>query len=154
MKKDIKSIKIPMPMEGSGNHRVQLYEENHVKIEKFWEEFEKENNRIPTKKELAEGTGLSRPTIDNHIESISLDTFKHKHKIKMDKILSSLEKKAESGDVAAIKLYFQIVGSWVEKSETKTDKNETKTLRIEYVEQNQLENKQDGYEIDADYEEV
>lgn len=93
----------------------QLWEYNHNQITVAISTLIQEFGRMPTKREIAMKTDLSRQTIHKHLKeysthpqySIHMEQFK----FMTAKVLSSVYKFAVNGDVSACKLFLNVVGA-------------------------------------------
>lgn len=92
----------------------QIWEANNTKITMGISRLLQEIGRMPSKQELAEETGLSRQTVHKHLKEyathplylMEMEAFR----FMTSKVLAKVFKFAVNGDIAAAKLYFQIVG--------------------------------------------
>lgn len=94
--------------------RNQIWEVNHNKILVAISSFIQENGRMPSKIEMAENSGLSRPTINKHFKEYSthpeyLEQMEH-FKFLSNKLLAKLYQFAIGGDTSAAKLFFNVIG--------------------------------------------
>ena len=93
----------------------QFWEYNHSNITYAISTLMQESGRMPSKKELAEKTGLSRPTIDKHLKEYTnsslyiqeTETFK----FMTASVLAKVFKFAVNGDIRACKLYLEFMGN-------------------------------------------
>ncbi len=92
----------------------QIWEYNHAEITRAISTLMQDNGRMPGASEIAEKTGLSRPTIYKH-----LDGYKTNHlylgqveqfRFMTAKVLSTVFKLAMRGDIGASKLYLNVMG--------------------------------------------
>jgi len=88
---------------------------NHLKIIDEYTNFVEENQKAPTITKLSELTNLTRPTIYKHMKHMQLNEISNKYKIRAFTVLEGLAKKAEEGDPAAVKLFFQLAFNFNEK---------------------------------------
>jgi hypothetical protein len=110
------------------------FQDNQRRIEEFYSKYLEEHKKTPTNIEISTATGLTRQTIWNHFRRMKLESFTPKHKILFDKVLTKLSDRAiKDGDIAAIKLYLQVVGNFKEGTTILSEHAETKTLRIEFM---------------------
>jgi ABC-type transporter MlaC component len=93
----------------------QLWENNHSLITTAISQLLKIKGRMPAKTEIAEATGLSRPTIYKHLrEYRSSDLFKQQieqFRLITSSVLVTVFNAAKEGDMAAAKLYFNVIGN-------------------------------------------
>lgn len=120
------------------NQNQTKWEENHTKIfEAYYKLFKNvaRSGKIPSLSEIANDSGVTRQTIAKHIQNLKLNELSPKHKLRVDKILNGLSRKAERGDVSAAKLYMQIVWGWTEKTQTDitTGNEPITTIRIREI---------------------
>ena len=94
----------------------QIWETNHVKITIAINEFLLDYGRMPTKTEVSEKTGLSRPTIDKHLNDYSqhpeFQIQLRQFRFMGNKLMAKLYQFAMKGDTSAAKLYFSLVGGF------------------------------------------
>ncbi len=94
------------------------WEHTQAIIEGAYVQYIKEFQRIPTIRNLAKITKYSPNTIHAHIRSLSkkkLDERISKVRILTNAVIHKIATEAISGDIAAAKLYMQIVEKWNEK---------------------------------------
>jgi hypothetical protein len=92
----------------------QVWENNHVVITKAMARLLRDNERWPTKVEIAEETGLSRPTVYKHLEDFG------KEELVMDEmqdlkcmssmIMAKLCELALEGDAKSMRMTFELLG--------------------------------------------
>jgi len=74
-----------------------------------------ENNRMPTKAEIAEKTGFSRQTIHKHLKEYATHPIYlsqlEQYRLVTSRVLASVFQLALRGDVSAAKLYFNVTGA-------------------------------------------
>lgn len=85
---------------------------NHVIIQDAYFGFLSEHKRMPTLGELEQLTGLGDRAIRNHLEEFDKEALLDRTRIFSERVLTALAAKAASGNVAAIKLYWEIVNNW------------------------------------------
>lgn len=127
------------------------YESVHAKIQEFYLEYITKNKKVPKVTEIAKGAGVTRKTVYTHLDDLKLSFHTPKHKIAFDTVLLALEKKASEGDVAAMKLYLQVVGEWSEKQDTAPKNVAATHIEITYVNDTTVKHK--NVEA-AEYEEI
>jgi hypothetical protein len=69
-------------------------------------------------KALIEHTGLTRRQVGLALEKISIDDYAPKYRLMAPDVIEALIRSAKSGSTKAIKLYFQLMYSWVEPKDT------------------------------------
>jgi hypothetical protein len=93
----------------------QCWEYNHSHITIAIATLMQENGRMPSKVELANKTGLSRPTIDKHLKEYSSNPLYiqevEQFKFMTAKVLAKVFKFAVNGDIRACKLYLEFMGN-------------------------------------------
>lgn len=92
----------------------EIWEYNHERISWAISSFIGEYNRMPSKTEIAEKTGLSRQTIHKHLNSFSDHPVFNDHLMELrllgERVLTSVFQSARNGNTAAAKLFLSIVG--------------------------------------------
>lgn len=90
-----------------------VWENNHLMIAEAMSDFMRDNERMPTKSELAKITGLCRLTVYRHLKDYtSLPEVKHQQsemRVLYSKLLARVFTFAMNGDVRAAKLYIDTV---------------------------------------------
>lgn len=93
----------------------QIWERNHNTITFAISELMQEYGRMPTVQEIAIKSELSRQTIHKHLKEYKTDNRylekKQQFEFMADKVLAKVFKFAVNGDIAAAKLYFNVVGA-------------------------------------------
>ena len=101
-------------LEKEFNERTQAWESNHIAITKAMAHLIRQNERWPTKAELAEETGLSRPTIYIHLKEFDrqdvMGAELEELKFMSSEILARLIESAIGGDMKAMRLSFEVMG--------------------------------------------
>lgn len=96
----------------TNNH---FWEYNHCHITNAISTLMQEYGRMPSKVELANHTGLSRPTIDKHLKEYTSNPIYlqevEQFKFMTAKVLARVFKFAVSGDIRACKLYLEFMGN-------------------------------------------
>ena len=87
------------------------WEENQELIEAKYIEIFQQRKKPPSKTELAEILGISRPTVSRHLEKLDIKKLVGSNTTKLlaNMILQALAMGATKGDVKAAELYFKIV---------------------------------------------
>ena len=92
----------------------QLWESNHNKITATISILIEEYGRMPSKVEIAKKTGLSRQTIHKHLKEYKTHPLflgqMEQFSFMSSKLLAKVFQYAINGDMAAAKLYFNIIG--------------------------------------------
>jgi hypothetical protein len=109
-------------MNGNGEEGKELtrrltWEQNHARIQDAYLQLFQKTKRIPTMQEVADLCQLSRNTVWKHCNELQLSDIVPRIKVRADRILFGLATKAEKGDAAAAKLFFQLTFGWREASE-------------------------------------
>ncbi len=93
----------------------ETWEHNHIKITWAISTLMQELNRMPSKRELADKTGLSRQTINKHLKEYHTHPLYEgqieQFKFMRSNVLSRVYFFALQGDMKAAKLYFDILGT-------------------------------------------
>src|SRR5690606_17797056 len=104
-----------------------LWEYNHTAIIRAISVLIQKYGRMPTKTEIATETELSKQTVHIHLKDFGTNEFYLEHleqfKIMMPKVLAKVFTYAVNGDIAAAKLYFNIIGYSVEPNNVLTQNN-------------------------------
>jgi biotin operon repressor len=92
----------------------QTWESNHTLITKAIAKLIRQNERLPSKTEIAEATGLSRQTVHKHIkqfgqEALVVEALKQ-YKFMSSKVLAKIIELAMDGDVKAARLSLEVMG--------------------------------------------
>lgn len=91
-----------------------LWEHNHTNINWAISNLIQEFGRMPNKTEIAQKTGLSRQTIHKHLKEYAdhpqFIEQKEQFNFMTSKVLASVFQFAINGDIAAAKLYFNVMG--------------------------------------------
>ncbi len=101
-------------MEKAYNERSKVWETNHVAITRAMIYLIRKNERWPTKAEIADETGLSRPTVYVHMVEFDrgdvIGSELGEFKFMSSQILARLMESAMEGDIKAIRLAFEVTG--------------------------------------------
>ena len=106
---------------------------NDLKIKEAIVAFLKVENRMPTQEEVAKKIGVTRITVNKHLQNIKLSDLVEPFKIFGDDVLVGLRDKAAMGDERAAKLFFKLVFDWAEKHELKAELGGDLVFKVEYV---------------------
>lgn len=111
------------------------YIKNELQIKNAFMEVLKTEKRMPTQEEVAQKLGLTRTTVNKHIQGIKLSELVEPFKIFGNDVLIGLRDKAVKGDEKAARLFLMLVFDWKEKSEAevKLEGGGDFTFKIEYV---------------------
>jgi hypothetical protein len=128
--------------------RNEQWEKNHELIlNTYWQLRSQNPMKRPTNSEIARISGLSRVTVIKHMQSLTLtDESMNEHKKYRDDVIYGLALKAQEGDAAAAKLYFEIVYGWTPKTEIKKEII-TKNLTLNFNSNIESENKNGNDEV-------
>jgi predicted transcriptional regulator len=100
-----------------------FWEYNHLLITNAISNFMREHGIMPTKKNIAEETGLSRQTVAKHIKDYrshpEFTAETEQFKFMAHQVLATVFKSASKGDTKAARLYFEMVGE-INKLQTNT----------------------------------
>lgn len=101
------------PIFSEQTHR-DMWHYNHAQITQAITNLMQEYGRMPLKSDIAERTGLSRPTIDKHLKEYQNNTeyLKNSEQFRFmsDKVLAKVFSFAVNGDIRACKLYLECMG--------------------------------------------
>ena len=130
--------------------RREDWELNQVAISEFVNAFCKSAGRMPTKAEIAAGTGLSWKTVARHIKRTTKRRATEKAKIFYPAVVEALAVKAMMGDTRAAKLFFEHVMDWDSDLE-QGDQQSTRDLARQIArEQEAMEAATDGILDESD----
>lgn len=92
----------------------QIWERNHNTITATISELMQDYGRMPTVTEIANKSAISRQTITKHLKDYVNNPLyrakKEQFKFMTDKVLAKVFRFAVNGDIAAAKLYFNVMG--------------------------------------------
>ena len=112
----------------------QLWEYNHAQITSAITLLLQEFGRMPSKVEIANKTGLSRPTIDKHLKEYASNPLYiqeiEQFRFMTAKVLSKVFAFAINGDIRACKLYLEIAGNMNGLNSSKTINNQNNFIQI------------------------
>ena len=95
-------------------NKQAIWEYNHSKIVAFITNHITKNGIMPTKSRIAHETGLTRVTVNRHLEEYRHDDKGKERRERFvfaeDVLLAALFKKALTGDTGAMKLLYEITG--------------------------------------------
>ena len=91
------------------------------RIKEAYKDYISTHNKMPTQQEIADMIGISRKTVNVHLNNIDLHDIIQPFKIFSENVLMGLRNKAVKGDAQAAKLFFMLVHDWSEKHEHKVD---------------------------------
>lgn len=93
--------------------KFTIWESNHFLISETIENYITTYGRYPTKTHLQAMTGLSRPTINEHLKKLSTSDHYKKYteqfKMMTDRVLGAMTKSAIEGNVSAQRLFLQFI---------------------------------------------
>ena len=102
----------------SKKKRIRKDKETHlIEIDRYVTKIIKEENRIPHQVEIAKAVHLSRETVSKLLGEISLAEIAKTHvsRLKTSDFIASMLIKGQAGNIAAAKLWLQIVHGWVDR---------------------------------------
>lgn len=111
------------------------FQKNHLIVLDAYTNYVEEHGKAPSITYLSQTTGLSRPTIYNHIKSMELSEVADKFKIRALTILEGIAKRAENGDVQAAKLMLSLAFGWNEKKILDVQQT-NKTIQVTFTNPN------------------
>jgi hypothetical protein len=115
------------------NMNEELWEINHDLICSAINIALQNNNRMPSKVEIARKTGLSIVTVSKHLKENATNQLnierKEQYKFMEPALMAALYKKCIHGDVNAIKFYFEVTGL-TSKSENTVIANQNNYIQI------------------------
>jgi AraC-like DNA-binding protein len=109
--------RIEKQMEGitAEETKNQIWVINHIRINASIKKLIQQNNRMPSRDEIAEDCGLSRQTIYKHLQDYSEHPlFKeemNQYRFASVGLMAKIYNMAINGDIKAAKLFFSIVGN-------------------------------------------
>lgn len=95
---------------------TKRWTKNHEIIKASFLKLYSKLKKLPTQQEIADDCKVSRITVNKHLKDLSLNDISPLFKLKADRVINGIAKKAETGDAPSAKLFFQIVFGWQEKS--------------------------------------
>lgn len=101
--------------------KQQDYRQTDEAIKNAYMDILKIQRRMPSQSEIAKIVGVTRETVNHHLNSIDLSKLAQPFKIFGNEVLMGLSKKASEGDVQAAKLFFMLIYDWNEKTEQKIE---------------------------------
>ena len=111
--------------------RNKLAKNNSACVSKSIHAYTKKHKRMPSLAEISTDTGLSRQAVSRHLQELKLPDYLDKYKEVTDDVMECLLDACKSGNVHAIKLYFQMVWRWKPpKIDEATPTNDHKTNYI------------------------
>jgi DNA-binding phage protein len=112
----------------------QLWESNHNQITWAIATLLQEHNRMPSKSELAEKTGLSRQTIHKHLKEYRIhplfESQIEQFRFMIPKVLAKVFKYAVNGDVQAAKLFLTVIGTSTSANSITAIQNQNNFIQI------------------------
>lgn len=99
--------------------KFTIWESNHFLISETIENYITTYGRYPTKTHLQAMTGLSRPTINEHLKKLSTSDHYKKYteqfKMMTDRVIGAVTKSAIEGNVSAQRLFLELMGGNLNK---------------------------------------
>ena len=99
------------------NKKQRDYQQTEEAIKKAYMNVIKEQKRMPSQGEIAKIVGVSRVTVNKHLNSIDLSKLVQPYRLFGNEVLTGLMKKASAGDTQAAKLFFMLIYDWSEKQQ-------------------------------------
>ena len=96
--------------------RTEKWELTNASIRDFILNYLKEKKKMPTQSEIAKGIGVSTKTIERHYEDIDFEFIKSPYRSLTPEVLAGLFAASRRGSAPAVKLWFQIIEGWKEKT--------------------------------------
>jgi hypothetical protein len=100
--------------EGDSTERNPIWEDNHVRITLAMDWLLRENERWPTKTEIARRSGLSRQTVHKHLEDFDKEDYGAENvkglRFMSSKLMMRMCQKAMDGDAKCLRLAFEMTG--------------------------------------------
>ena len=109
------------------NKKQRDYQQTEEAIKKAYMDTIKTQKRMPSQSEVAKIVGVTRETVNHHLNSIDLSKLVQPYRLFGNEVLIGLMKKASGGDTQAAKLFFMLIYDWSEKQEIE-HKGELKTI--------------------------
>ena len=103
------------------NKKQRDYQQTEEAIKKAYMDVIKTEKRMPSQGEVAKIIGITRKTVNYHLNSIDLSKLVQPYRLFGNEVLTGLMKKASGGDTQAAKLFFMLIYDWNEKTEQKID---------------------------------
>ena len=99
--------------------KFTIWESNHFLISETIENYITTYGRYPTKTHLQAMTGLSRPTINEHLKTLSASPHYKKYTeqfaMMTDRVIGAVTKSAIEGNVSAQRLFLELMGGNLNK---------------------------------------
>lgn len=100
--------------------KFTIWESNHLLISNTIENYITAYGKFPTKTHLQSLTGLSRPTINDHLKTLSTSShyrkFTEQYAMMKDRVIGAVTKSALEGNVSAQRLFLELMGGNLNKS--------------------------------------
>jgi hypothetical protein len=112
-----------------------IWESNHSKITWAISTLMQEFGRLPSRREVAEKTGLSRQSVYNHLRDYANHPLyleqNEQFRLLVPKVLSRVYQYALKGDIKAARLFFEVVGNLNNSKPNKTSiQNQNNFIQI------------------------
>ena len=91
----------------------------------------KVNNKMPSLAQISLDTGLSRQAVSRHLKDLKLPDYLNKYRELTDDVMKCLLMSCESGNVHAMKLFFQLTWRW--KPPKTNEPEETKDTVTKFI---------------------
>lgn len=102
--------------ESGGKKRTAKWEQTNALIRDFILKYLKDNKKMPTQKEIADGIGVGLRTVERHYEDVDFEFIKSPFRALTQEVLAGLFAASRRGSAPAVKLWFQIIEGWKEKT--------------------------------------
>ena len=99
------------------------WELNHSIIRDSYVKLIQTLKRKPIYDEVVTDSGLSRNTIQKHLQLLKFDPSVHKLRVLTDDVILSIHETATKGSTTAQKLWMQIIEGWSEKTVLEHESN-------------------------------
>lgn len=111
------------------NKKQRDYQQTEEMIKNAYKDIIKDEKRMPSQGEVAKMVGVSRVTVNKHLNSIDLSKLVQPFRLFGNEVLTGLMKKASEGDTQAAKLFFMLIYDWSEKQKIEHEGE----VKINYV---------------------
>jgi hypothetical protein len=118
------------------NRKEKSYRLLDESIRAAYLEILESEKRIASQEEIASKVGITARTVRNHLSNVRIGEAALPFRVFTNDVLISLKNRALSGDVQAIKLFFNLTYDWNAKIEPEAgNENEEDTLLRQWLEQ-------------------
>ena len=112
--------------------KQQDYRQIDEAIKKAYTDILKTQKRMPSQNEVAKIIGVTRETVNHHLNTIDLSKLVQPYKLFGNEVLIGLSKKASEGDVQAAKLFFMLIYDWSEKQKIEHEGELKTVIEVRY----------------------